>query len=277
MKKKSFLRMLAVCLAIISLFSPLSLTAQAATTAKSTVYPYKNVKSWINKYAKTNEDVIGYLIVPGTNIAKPIPYSSKDNDYYAYRDINGVNYPNTVYNNFKETSIYLDYRTKLGKTWSKTSRNLVFYGHNWTNLREPLDIGSENKHIMFGQLPSYTNIDFAKKNPHLYFSTGENEGIWRVFCVAYAEISPNFNYNAPNPNEEQFEKLLGELKDRSMYDFDVDLKTTDRIITLSTCTRQYNMGSQQRFIVVARLLRKGETEDDEVTVTVNKDMKKPNF
>jgi sortase B len=280
MKKKIFLKLAAMCMAILFIASPLSLGAQSATGSaapKSSVYTHKSIKSWIAKYAADNPDVKGYLVVPGTSIAKPITYNSKDNSYYTYRDIKGINYPNTAYNNFGETAIYLDYRTKFGDTWKDSSRNTVLYGHNWTNLREPLDIGADNNHIMFGQLPSYTNIDFAKENPHIYFSTGENEGIWRVFCVAYVELSKNFNYNAPNPKLEEYEKLLGSLKSRSMYDFDVELSTSDRILTLSTCTRQYNVGSQQRFIVVARLLRNGESEKDAVKVTVNKDMKQPQF
>jgi SrtB family sortase len=293
MKKKPFLKLAATCLAVLCCLAPLSLpswasettvrkldltsqSSSAAATEKKT-YSHKSIKSWIAKNAKDNDDVKGYLIVPGTNIAKPVAYSSKDNDYYTYRDIKGVNYPNTVYNNFTETAIYLDFRTKFANSWSDSSRNTVLYGHNWTNLREPLDIGSQNKHNMFGQLPSYTNIDFAKENSHIFFSTDKNEGIWRVFCVAYVELSSNFNYNAPNPTQADYETLLKSLKDRSMFDFDVDVKGTDRILTLSTCTRQYNVGSQQRFIVVARLLREGESIEDAVTVTVNKDMKQPQF
>jgi hypothetical protein len=32
----------------------------------------------------------------------------------------------------------------------------------------------------------------------------------------------------------------------------------DRLLTLSTCTREYNVGDVQRFVVVARLLRPEE-------------------
>jgi SrtB family sortase len=288
MMKKSFLKLTAMCLTLLCCLSPLSLPSLASATnvrkldlsstpsgSESSVYTHKNIKTWISKYSTDNADVKGYLIVPGTNIAKPVAYSSKDNSYYTYRDIKGVNHPNTVYTNFGETAIYLDFRTKFGDSWRTSSRNTVLYGHNWTNLREPLDIGTKNKHIMFGQLPSYTNIDFAKTNPHIYFSTDKNEGIWRVFCVAYVELSKDFNYNAPNPSLEDYEELLKSLQDRSMYDFDVDVQNSDRILTLSTCTRQYNAGSQQRYIVVARLLRDGESETDTVTVKVNEDMKKP--
>lgn len=252
-------------------------TTTTSTKPKSTIYPHKSIKAWIQKYADNNKDVKGYLIVPGTNIAKPVAFNGESNKYYAYRDIKGIDHPNTTYKNFKETATYLDYRTKLTDSWKTSSRNTVIYGHNWTNLRNPVDVGSNNKHIMFGQLPSYTDIDFAKENPHIYFSTGENEGIWRVFSVAYVELDKNFNYNAPNPTKEEYGKLLSQLKDRSMFAFDVDVTDTDRILTLSTCTRQYDVGGQQRYIVVARLLRNGETEDDTVKVTVNKDMKKPSF
>jgi sortase B len=151
----------------------------------------------------------------------------------------------------------------------------VLYGHNWTNLREPVAVGPNNNHIMFGQLPSYTNIEFARDNPHIYFSTDKLEGIWRVFCVAYVELSNEFNYNNPNPTDEKWLQLFDELKKRSLHNFDVDLIQSDRLLTLSTCTRQYNAGPQQRYIVVARLLRDGETENDAVNIVPNPSPKKP--
>ncbi|MDR2931532.1 MAG: class B sortase [Oscillospiraceae bacterium] len=301
--KKHFVKISSVLLAIVLALgpvtsAPLSMTVRAAdsdyferpdseresgrTTTSigsvtSSVYDHKSMKAGIKKYAADNSDVKGWLIVPNTNINKPITFSSRDNDYYIYRDIKGTNYTGITYKNYVETANYLDCRTVFGDTWRKSSRNTVIYGHNWTNLREPHAIGANNNHIMFGQLPSYTNMEFAKQNPHIYFSTEKNEGIWRVFSVAFVELSTDFNYNQPNPTSEDYEALIKELQNRSMFDFGVDVEKTDRILTLSTCTRQYSAGAQQRFIVVARLLRDGESEKDSVSVSVNSDMKRPRF
>lgn len=253
-------------------------TSSASSGFKtSQVYAYSKVKKKIAEYQETNKDVKGWLIIPGTNISEPVLFSNKDNSYYLYRDWRGKHYPNTNYQNFVVTATYADYRTQWGETWKKSSKNTVLYGHNWTNLRDPLAIGNVAKHTMFAQLPSYTNKDFATQHPYIYYSTGENEGIWKVFSVAYTELSINFFYNSPNPSAENYQKLLTEWKARTMYNFDVDVAPTDRILTLSTCTRQYNMGGEQRFVVVARLLRDGEAETDAVKVTINENMKKPQF
>lgn len=253
-------------------------TSTGFTTSEK--YKYSKIKKRIATYQETNKDVKAWLTIPGTNINEPVLYSNKNNDYYLYRDWKGNNYPQITWENFRSypaSAAYVDFRVKWGETWKKTSRNTVIYGHNWTNLRNPLDIGKNNQHIMFGQLPSYTDINFAKENPYIYYSTAENEGIWVVFAVSYCELKESFNYNAPNPSKEKYEKLIKEWQDRSMYDFGVEVDSSDRILTVSTCTRQYNMGANQRFVVVARLLRDGEAETDKVKVTVNKDQKVPQF
>lgn len=249
---------------------------------KSELYPFSKIKKRVANYKEVNQDVIGWLTVPGTNINEPITLSTKSNDYYVKRDWRGTNYPGIDYTNWDKnpaTATYADYRVKIGEGWKNgTSRNIVLYGHNWNNLRDPLKIGDVQGYTMFSQLPSYTDKKFAEEHPNIYFSTGANEGIWKVFAVAYCELKPSFAYNTPNPTKEAYAKLLSEWKARSMYDFDVELATTDRILTLSTCTRQYsNMGGYQRFVVVARLLREGESENDAVKITVNEKMKKPNF
>ena len=213
---------------------------------------------------------------------QPAITTTSGNNYYVKRDWRGTEYPNIDWKNWNQypaTATYVDYRARFGETWKNgTSRNIVLYGHNWNNLKDPLKIGSTQGYTMFAQLPSYTDKKFAAENPYIYFSTGENEGVWKVFAVAYCELNPSFAYNAPNPNKEAFGTLIKEWQARSMFNFGIEVDDTDRLLTLSTCTRQYaNVGEYQRFVVVARLLRDGESEKDAVTVTVNEKMKQPQF
>lgn len=236
---------------------------------------YSAMKSKIEEAQAVNQDVVGWLRIPNTNMNEPITFSSKNNAYYVNRDWKGTDYPNNDYTNYKITASYLDFKTKFGNTWKGGSRNFVIYGHNWTNLRSPMDIGNNPKHVMFGQLPSYTNMNWATEHPYVYFSTEKNEGIWKVFAVFYCELSTSFYYNQANPTKENFAKMLKEFQDRSMFDFSTEVNENDRIITLSTCTREYGSHANQRFVVMARLLRDGESETDKVTATVNSDMKKP--
>lgn len=255
-----------------------STAAVSNAFAPSTKYPYDSLQKKITDAQKTNKQVKGWIVVPGTNINEPIVHSSESNDYYVNRDWTGVNFPNNHWSNPANTAAYTDMYTKFGKTWKATSKNTVIYGHNWTNLRNPLAIGTNNNHKMFGQLPSYTDINFAKTNPYIYYSTDEVEGIWKVFAVAYTENVSTFPYNMASPGTKTMQSILDEWKSRTLFNFDVDVNTSDHILTLSTCTRVYANGSDnQRYVVVARLLREGESEKDAVTVTANPNIKQPKF
>jgi len=290
--RKRFVKLFVVVLAIVMATTPLTAMAawdrlensEPSAFKASSTYPFATFQQKITEAKAVNSDVIGWLKVPSTNIDVPIILNKTSNDDYMYRDWKGTYYSGITWQNYVDTATCLDFRTKFGDNWrSGTSKNMVLYGHNWNNLREPFVIGNQPGYTMFAQLPSYTNINFAKQNPHIYFSTGENEGIWRVFAVSYCELSANFTYNYPNPSTEQFQTILDEWSARTLLKFDVDVDTSDRILTLSTCTRRYGnfdeggAGNLQRYVVVARLLRDGESESDTVNVTANPNWKQPSF
>jgi sortase B len=119
---------------------------------------------------------------------------------------------------------------------------------------------------MFAQLTAYHYLNFAKAYPYIYYSTADQEMTWVIFAVFYTDIS--FYYNIPNPDQAFFAEIINGAKARSRHIFDVDVNTGDKILTLSTCTRAYGSSDQQRFVVMARLLRPGETPKA-VNVTAN--------
>ena len=59
------------------------------------------------------------------------------------------------------------------------------------------------------------------------------------------------------------------------HNFGVDVNSSDKLLTLSTCTRYYGNTDNQRFVVMARLLRPGE-EMGPVSVTYNPNHQQPN-
>ncbi len=255
-----------------------------ATFVTSEVNAFATLSKATKSFASVNPDVKGWLMIPGTNMNMPVTYSSMDNNYYLYRDWKGNNYPNITWKNwfnYPDNATYVDYRHRWGDSWQTSSKNVVLYGHNWSNLRAPFDIGTsqanDRTHHMFAQLASYTNIDFAKWQPHIYYSTADYEGIWRVFSVGYCEITPNFFYNNPNATKAQRQELVDEWRKRSQFNYDVDVNGDDILLTLTTCTRQHGSTENQRFVVVARLLRPGESEKDPVNITVNPNVKHPDF
>lgn len=247
----------------------------------STLYPFEVFKKAINDFAYYNKDVKGWLYIPNTNMNHPVTFNNTNNNYYLYRDWRGTDYSGKItwenWSNFPDSATYLDYRTVFGDSWKTSSRNIVLYGHNWNNLRDPMVIGNVKGYNMFAQLPSYTNAEFATKNAHIYYSQGENEGIWRVISAGYCATTPYFFYNNPNPTKEEMLAIATDWKQRSHLTFDVDINADDRYLTLTTCTRRYGSYETQRYVVVARLLRPGESESDPVTVTANPNIKHPDF
>lgn len=72
--------------------------------------------------------------------------------------------------------------------------------------------------------------------------------------------------------------MIQEAKDRSRLDYDVDVNTSDRTLTLSTCAYKYTDSVEKRdlrFVVQARLLRPGEEIPTSAKVTRNTDVKEP--
>ena len=85
-------------------------------------------------------------------------------------------------------------------------------------------------------------------------------------------------YHLENPDDATFSAMIQEAKDRSRLDYDVDVKTSDRILSLSTCAYKYTDSVEKRdlrFVVQARLLRPGEEIPTSAKVTRNTDVKEP--
>lgn len=199
-----------------------------------------------------NSDVRGWLKVPGTNISHPVLYHATDVNYYMARDLSKQHSKNGV--------LWADTDATFG-TASELPKNTVIYGHNWTNISANPRIG-DSSDVMFAQLTAFHHLNFAQVTPYIYYSTEAEEMVWKVFAAFYTDIG--FNYIDANPSDATFSNVISGAKARSRHKYDVDVKTSDKIITLSTCTRAYGSSDRQRFVVMARLLRSGED-----TVAVN--------
>jgi sortase B len=216
----------------------------------------------IKAYRAVNSDVKGWLKIPGTNIDYPVlhdnrvflnaavPHFYLDKNLYKQQSRNGV--------------IYASPSTTFGKS-ANMSRNTVLFGHNWTNVSANPRIGSAND-VMFAQLTSFHHLSFAKQHPYIYYSTADQEMTWVVFAAFYTDMA--FDYINPNPDSAGMVDLITGARLRSRHIYDVEMKTNDKILTLSTCTRAYGKSAQQRFVVMARLLRPNEQLTD-ISISAN--------
>lgn len=245
-------------------------SSAAASTAASTVPAAfdpnslgTSGKANIASYKQINSDVKGWLKVPGTNIDYPVLQSAAGYDPHYYLDKN-------IYRQSSRNGVIY-----AGSTckFPSLSKNTVLFGHNWTNYSATPRIGNASD-VMFAQLASYHYLNFAKAYPYVWFSTEEKEMKWVVFAAFYTDVS--FNYIDPNPTDANHAAVISGAKARSRHIFDVDVNSSDKILTMSTCTRAYGKSDRQRFVVMARLLRDDETVKA-INVTTNPNPVLPNL
>ena len=184
-----------------------------------------------DKLKKMNSDIVGYIEVDNTNISYPVVKSS-DNSYYL----------NHSYKKEKNNigSIFLDYRNDL----DNLSKNNIIYGHG------RLD------NTMFGSLNNLldsNNLD-SKESYYITLSTPNSIMTFKIFSV-YTIPKEGYYIKTYFSSNKYFKEFLETIMKRSIYNFNTDVNTNDKILTLSTCKDNFG----KRVVVHAKLLKKEET------------------
>lgn len=192
-----------------------------------------------------NPDMVGWLSIENTNINFPIVQGKTNNDYL-HKSFDGKN---TKYGN-----PFMDARNNP----KQLDLNTVLHGHHMRTGKQ-----------VFTDLTKYRTVDGFKKSPVIKFSTLYGDYSWKVYAVMITNANPKdddgymLNYLFTNLNTEQnYKDYIKELDRRKLYTTGVDIKPTDRILTLSTCEYDWD---DARLVVVARMVRKGESEEVDVS------------
>lgn len=202
-----------------------------------------------------NQDFVGWLTVPGTSIDTPV-YQTNNNSYYLKHD----NYDAYTKYGIPFLDMYCNVNT--------LSRNSTIYGHNFDNG------------LIFDELHNYQDLEFFKENPVIEFNTLYRDYKWKVIAAFHTNGNTSgdngylFYYIAANMGNNSFMDFYDELQQRSYIHTGVDVIETDKVLTLSTCTYFFDKnGSLQnaRFVVVARLVRDGESEAVDVSLATEND------
>lgn len=193
--------------------------------------------------ASTNDDTIGWIQIPNTNVDYPVVYKAGVENYAYYESLGY----DKQYS--KDGVIWADYEC----TFPELSQNTTLYGHNWYNIYTPRTLENmQSNDLMFSLVMSYHYTDFAQQNPFIYFSTTEQDYVFQVFAAFYTDLS--FGYNFANMTQEQTQQVIAEAKAKSRQNYNVSVTSEDKILTLSTCTRMYGNTNNQRFVVMAKLV-----------------------
>lgn len=191
------------------------------------------------KLLTINSDTVGWLTVKGTKIDYPVVKTS-DNSYYLKRNFNREK----DYNGW----VFMDYRNNA----KSLDSNTIIYAHN-----------RYYSGVMFGTLNNVTKNNWRNNPDNLYitFNSMYEQMTWKVFSIYNIEVTSDYLYTNFNTNEE-YQKFINLIKDRSNFKFDTEVTTQDKILTLSTCL------DNNRRLVVHAILQK-ETKNQEIEETKN--------
>lgn len=172
-----------------------------------------------------NPDIVGWIYSEGTVINYPI-LQGVDNQQYLRRLFDGT----------KSTlgSIFLDFRNLS----DFSDLNSLVYGHNIRSGQ------------MFASLSSYREQEYYEEHPVMWLLTPDQS--YRIDLIAGMVVPSDSEvyeiYSYPEDLRSGLEYVLS----NSTFDAgDVDAASVERIVTLSTCSYDYN---DARYVVIGSLI-----------------------
>ena len=193
------------------------------------VDPYADALSAMNFTAlrEVNEDILGWIVVPGTRLSYPL-VQGEDNSYYLNRTWHKSR--NSV------GAIFLE----CANSPDLSDFNTIIYGHRMNN------------NSMFGTLKYYQEQSYWQQHPNIYITNDNGSHTYEIFA-AYEVSVEGDTYLLGFPSDAHKQSFLDFCLEQSVIDTGVIPTIYDHILTLSTCTGN---GHATRWVVQARL--KGE-------------------
>ncbi len=234
----------------------------------------ENIGPQLDSFIAQNADVVGWLQVPGTTISEAV-VQAEDNEYYYRRDVN----KQYSYSG----SLWMDMDCSLGEEGTaeepeKFSQNLIIYGHN---LGNPTGVQDDPNGVKFAQLLKFGEVDFAREHPYFFFTTSSGTYTYEIFAVFYCEdVTKPVAYHHADFKVSDFRHLLSDVRNRSQFNYNVTVRETDKIMTLSTCSYKYGTYAQnphQRFVVMGKQLDKDAAYYPTADLEQNATIKEPQF
>lgn len=179
-----------------------------------------------NELKQINKEVRGWIQVNGTNINYPY-VQAIDNDFYLNHSFdkssNGAGW------------IFMDYRNNS----QEFDKNTIIYGHGRSNTS------------MFGTLKNILKSSWFKdsNNYVIKLATEQENSLWEVFSVYKIPTTSDY-LQIKFSSDEEFQNFANKLIERSAYNFNTPVNSTDKIITLSTC-----WNDEEKVVMHAKLIK----------------------
>lgn len=175
------------------------------------------------KLKEVNKDIVGWIIIEGTQVNYPIVKGS-DNSYYLSHSYD------KSYNVYG--SIFMDYKANS----HFNNLNTFLYGHYTSN-------GS-----MFGELKKYMDDSFHEEHPFFYIFTLEGNYKANVLS-AYTDDALSNSYISDFHNINEYKQYLKNIIAKSRYKTNVDVDySQDKLVTLYSCSHESGSKTERYFV-----------------------------
>lgn len=131
------------------------------------------------------------------------------------------------------------------------------FGHNIFNLSSTPMAKSEYFQ-RFEELMSFVYYDYARENQYIQLTIDDQNYIYKIFSVHFLSSYQVSQLPTDQYSKAEKDDYLRNVKESSIYDYDVDVNSDDLLLSLITCTRLFGYNSKNDLIVTGRLIRKGE-------------------
>ena len=200
------------------------------TIAKVPKNPEKEkfVVDW-KKLQEVNPDIIGWILIPDTNISYAL-VQGKDNSYYlTHTAENSELYSGAIFMDAYGNKDFSD-------------QNTIIYGHNVLHG------------TMSAQLEKFKEKDFFDAHPYVYIFTPQQNYRSEVISM-YTTKDSSATYTTQFSSDEEFLNYVQGVKAQSDHTSNVEAQASDHMITLSTCSYEDNGKlSDLRYVLQAKLV-----------------------
>ena len=172
---------------------------------------------------EVNEDIIGWIEIPGTPISYPL-LQGTDNQYY-------------LNHNWKKEynaggSIFLEAKNRP----DLDNFNTLIYGHRMSDSS------------MFNSLRHYSGQEYADEHSRIYVAAEGGVRVYEVFAAMKVTVTDPVYWLITNQTK-YMQKMIDFCMENSVITGGSVPEITDRLLTLSTCTGLTT--SDDRWVVVA--------------------------
>ena len=176
-----------------------------------------------------NPEIVGWLYCADTQINYPVAHTD-NNTYYLNHLVNGkANHSGTLFVDCRCSPNFSDLNT-------------VIYGHHMKSG------------AMFASLVEYGKQDYYEAHPVMYLLTPEHNFRLDVFS-GYITESGSQRFFTVTGDETEFDAYLDEIIALSNFNADASASEQKRIVTLSTCTYEFD---EARYVLHAYVTEIGK-------------------